>query len=399
MNPNLDQLQPYPFEKLQALKSGLTPPAALSPIYLSIGAPKHAAPEWLKQTLIEHLDDIAHYPATRGIPALREAICTWLIQRYGLPADSLDPEQHVLPVSGTREALFAIAQTLIQPTPAPPMVLMPNPFYQIYEGAALLAHAQPYFLNTTAETHFIPDFAAVPESIWAHCQLLYLCTPGNPAGAVMPEETLAHVLNLAEQYDFIIACDECYSEIYPDEHCPPMGLLQAANNLGNTDYKRCLVFNSLSKRSNVPGLRSGFVAGDAELIRRFHQYRTYQGCTLPVPTQKASIAAWQDETHVRDNRTQYREKFAKVLAILSPVLDVYEPDAGFYLWPKVPIDDTTFTQGLYQTQNVTVLPGQYLSREAQGINPGQQHVRMALVATTEECVEAAHRIKHYITSL
>ena len=319
-------------------------------------------------------------------------------RRFALPANSLDAERHVLPVNGTREALFAFAQCAIDRR-QPARVLMPNPFYQIYEGAALLAGAMPYFLNTTADSGLAPNFEAVPEQVWQECQLLYLCTPGNPTGAVIDQETLQHLIGLAEKYDFIIASDECYSEIYFDEDEPPVGLLQAAAAMGNDDYRRCIVFHSLSKRSNLPGMRSGFVAGDAGIIRDFFRYRTYHGCSMAPYAQAASIKAWGDEQHVQENRRYYQQKFAAVLDILTPVMDISRPDAGFYLWPRTPVDDTVFARELYARHNVTVLPGSYLSRVAHGGNPGSFHVRIALVAELDECVDAATRIRTLCESL
>ena len=398
MNPDLDKLQPYPFERLNTLKAGKTPPAKPH-IALSIGEPKHATPQLIAAALQQHLDTgLASYPLTRGVPALRESICGWLTRRFDLPGESLDPERHVLPVNGTREALFAFAQALIE-RERPALVVSPNPFYQIYEGAAMLAGATPYFIPCTAENGYLPDFDAVSPDTWDRCQLLYLCSPGNPTGAVIPQHTLQRLIGLADRHDFVIASDECYSEIYFDEAAPPVGLLQAAAALGNTDYRRCVVFHSLSKRSNAPGLRSGFVAGDAALMSGFLRYRTYHGCAMPLQHQYASIAAWQDEQHVRDNRREYRKKFDAVLEVLDGCLEVALPDAGFYLWPKTPVSDELFARELFAQQNVTVLPGRYLSRDVDGFNPGAGHVRMALVATGEECIEAARRIKQFIANL
>ena len=397
MNPDLSHLQPYPFERLAKLFEGVSPPQTLNKISLSIGEPKHTTPAFITEEVITHLHGLSRYPLTRGSKELRCAISEWLTARFSLPAGSLDPEQQVLPVNGTREALFAFAQCVIDRTAAP-VVLMPNPFYQIYEGAALLAGAEPWFLNTTRETAFRPDFESVPESTWSRCQLVYICTPGNPTGAVMNSAELRRLIELADRHDFVIASDECYSEIYPDESSPPCGLLQAAAEMGRDDFSRCMVFHSLSKRSNAPGLRSGFVAGDANLVRNFLRYRTYHGCAMPPATQAASIRAWQDENHVIENRRLYREKFAAVLEILTPVLDVQLPDAGFYLWPHTPVDGEEFARGLLAQQNVIVLPGSYLSRTAAGINPGQGHVRMALVAPLEDCIEAAERIKSWLST-
>ena len=398
MNPNLSKLQPYPFERLAKLFEGTTPPAQLHSISLSIGEPRHPTPGFITEEVITHLHGLSRYPITRGIPELRSAIASWLQTRFGLAANSLDPDTQVLPVNGTREALFAFAQCIVDPATAP-LVLMPNPFYQIYEGAALLAGATPWFMNTTRASGYRPDFNSVPESVWQRCQLVYICTPGNPTGAVISAAQLQQLIGLADQYDFVIASDECYSEIYPEAGDPPTGLLQAAAALGRDDFSRCMVFHSLSKRSNAPGLRSGFVAGDARLIEQFLRYRTYHGCAMPPATQAASIRAWQDEAHVIENRTLYTHKFAAVLDILAPVLDVQQPEAGFYLWPQTPFDDTEFARDLLGQQNVAVLPGSYLSRSAGGINPGANHVRLALVAPVEDCIEAAERIKTYIVSL
>jgi N-succinyldiaminopimelate aminotransferase len=398
MNPYLDKLQPYPFEKLAKLKQGIQPPIHLSPIVLSIGEPKHPAPRFIADTLAEHFGGLANYPATKGIPELRAAIAAWLSKRFHLPEGAVDPERHILPCAGTREALFAFAQAVIDPREKP-LVLMPNPFYQIYEGAALLAGAESYFLNTTRETGYLPDFDAVPEAIWARCQLLYICSPGNPTGAVIPAETHRRLIELSQRFGFIIASDECYSELYMDEAAPPPGLLQTAHAMGNTRFERCVVFHSLSKRSNAPGLRSGLVAGDAGILAKFLLYRTYHGCALSLPVQQASLAAWRDESHVVENRALYRQKFAAVHEVLNGVLDVAIPPAGFYLWPRTPGDDQEFARGLFAETNVTVLPGSYLSREAHGLNPGRNHVRMALVASLEECMDAARRIREFVQSL
>lgn len=398
MNPDLDRLQPYPFEKLAALKAGVVPPADLGPIALSIGEPKHPTPDFITETLIAHLHLLSSYPTTRGLPALRQAIGEWLSRRFQLPAGGLDPERQILPLNGTREGLFALPQALVDRS-RQPLVLMPNPFYQIYEGAALLAGAEPRYLPCLAEQGYLPDFATVTADTWRRCQLLYLCSPGNPSGAVIPLATLQRLIELAEEFDFVIAADECYAELYDDEARPPVGLLQAAASLRRGDYRRCLVFHSLSKRSNVPGLRSGFVAGDAELIERFFQYRTYHGCAMPVQHQHASLAAWRDEAHVVANRALYRAKFDAVLAILGEVLEVSRPAGGFYLWPRTPIPDPDFARGLFAASNVTVLPGSYLSRAVEGVDPGAGRVRLALVAPLDECVEAAWRIRRYLEGL
>lgn len=394
MNPYLQALQPYPFEKLAALKQGIVPPAKPH-IALSIGEPQHPTPELISATLIARLGGLAQYPATKGIPELRATIAAWLERRFALPAGAVDPERQVLPCAGTREALFSFAQCVVDGRERP-LVLMPNPFYQIYEGAALLAGAEPYFLNTTRDTGYLPDFDAVPEAVWARCRLLYICSPGNPTGAVIGAETLRTLIERSSRYGFVIASDECYSELYADEAAPPPGLLQVAHAMGNTNFERCVVFHSLSKRSNAPGLRSGFVAGDAAVLKQYLLYRTYHGCALSVPVQHASLAAWQDESHVVENRALYRAKFAAVHGILREVLDVVLPSAGFYLWPQTPGDEQEFARGLFAQQNVTVLPGSYLSREAHGINPGSRHVRMALVAPLAECVDAAHRVVEFV---
>lgn len=398
MNSHLKLLQPYPFEKLQQLKQGVNPPADLSPVALSIGEPRHPAPEFVAEALTADLHTLCNYPVTRGLDALREAIAAWASRRYRLGDGALDPARQVVPVNGTREALFAIAQAVVDRA-GEPLVMMPNPFYQIYEGAALLAGAQPYFMNCTADHAYLPDLDAVSDTDWRRCQLIYVCSPGNPTGAVADLDFFQRLLELADRHDFVIASDECYSELYPDEERPPLGLLEACARLGRDDYRRCLVFNSLSKRSNLPGLRSGFVAGDADIIAPFLHFRTYHGCAMPLFAQRASIAAWGDEQHVLANRELYREKFRRVLEILAPVMEVAAPDAGFYLWPRTPGDDATFARTLYAQQNVTVLPGSYLSRDSNGINPGSDHVRIALVAPLAECVDAAQRIRHCIESL
>jgi N-succinyldiaminopimelate aminotransferase len=398
MNYHLSLLQPYPFEKLAQLKAGVTPPAHLNPIALSIGEPKHAPPAFVLQTLTDELKGLSQYPQTKGLPELRTAIADWATRRFQLQPGSLSAEHHVLPVAGTREALFSFAQTCITPSTGAKIV-MPNPFYQIYEGAALLAGAEPYFLNCTAENAFVPDFAAVPDAIWRDCKLLYICSPGNPTGTVLGRETLQYLIDLADRFDFIIASDECYSELYFDEQQPPLGLLEVCAQMGRHDFKRCVVFHSLSKRSNLPGLRSGFVAGDADILKPYLLYRTYQGCALPVPTQLASVSAWRDEGHVRENRELYRQKFSVVFETLKNHLDVSMPDAGFYLWPRTPISDTEFTRQLFAQQNVTVLPGQFLARPTPVGNPGENRVRLALVATLAECREAAERIRHFVSGL
>ena len=389
MNPYLEHLQPYPFAKLDQLFSDLTPATEKTRIALSIGEPQHKSPTFVLKAVSDNLHRLANYPSSAGLPELRNTIAHWLQRRYGLP--DVDPDTQVLPVSGTREALFSFAQTVVTANPTA-LVMSPNPFYQIYEGAALLAGATPHFINCTEESGLLPDFRSVTEQQWQQCQLLYLCNPGNPTGALMPIEQLQHVIRLAQQHDFVIASDECYSEIYFDEESPPPGLLQACAAMGNSEYRNCVVFHSLSKRSNLPGLRSGFVAGDARILRGFLQYRTYHGCAMPIHHQLGSIAAWSDEQHVKANRQQYRDKFAAVLAELKGHLPVALPEAGFYLWPKTPVSDTEFARQLYAGENVIVLPGRFLARDSGGINPGENRVRMALVASIEDCIEAAQRI-------
>jgi len=399
MNPNLDLLHPYPFEKLTQLKQGVTPNQDKTHIALSIGEPKHETPELIHQALNDHAEGIAKYPTTKGVPELRQAIADWISQRFNIAKSDIDAETQVLPVSGTREALFSFTQAVIDSSKPGALVIMPNPFYQIYEGAAILAGAEPYFLNTTEASNYLPDFDSVPDEIWRRCQLIFICSPGNPTGTVISEQAHKKLLLLAEQFDFTIASDECYTEIYDDENNPPQGLLESAHNMGNTVFNRCVMFQSLSKRSNAPGLRSGFVAGDAKILNKYFKYRTYHGCAQPFPTQYASVAAWKDETHVTENRVLYREKFAAFIDILGDVCSINKPPASFYIWLKTSIDDTDFAQRLFAQQNITVLPGSFLSRDADGINPGKNHVRIALVAPVSECIEAANRIKHFINTL
>jgi N-succinyldiaminopimelate aminotransferase len=391
MNPDLELLSPYPFQRLARALAQERAPASLEPITLSIGEPRHPTPGFISEALLSHLHGLSSYPQTRGSQPLREAIAAWLGRRYALPEGTLDPERHVLPVNGTREALFAFAQCVVDRNRAP-LVLMPNPFYQIYEGAARLAGARPYYLGCERANGYLPELDTVSERVWQQCQLLYLCSPGNPTGAVLDEPTLQRLLGLAERYDFVIASDECYSEIYTDEQAPPPGLLGAAARMGNDSFRRCVVFNSLSKRSNAPGLRSGLVAGDPTLLGGFLRYRTYHGCAMAPPTQAASVAAWGDEVHVAENRRLYREKFDAVLQILTPHLGLKRPAGGFYLWARTPGDDEAFTQALFRHQHVTVLPGSYLSRSVEDHDPGRGHVRIALVAPLDECIEAAQRI-------
>ena len=398
MNPNISRLHSYPFEKLAKLKTNVTPDESREHIALSIGEPKHPAPQFVLDTLANALESVSQYPITKGTQALREAICQWLIQRFKLNNTAINANEHILPVNGTREALFAFAQAMLDNTKSA-LVLSPNPFYQIYEGAALLASADILFLNTTADTDFEPMLDSVDEKTWQRCQLIYLCSPGNPTGKVLSKKYLSQLLDLADKYNFIIAADECYSEIYPDENNPPPGLLEVAAETGRDDFQRCVVFHSLSKRSNLPGLRSGFVAGDKSIIQTFLKYRTYHGCAMPLYAQQASIAAWSDEVHVINNRAMYRSKFENVLKILKPVMNVEAPDASFYLWPETPIDDQVFAKQLFEKENITVLPGSFLSRVSNGVNPGQNRIRMALVAELDQCIDAANRIKNFINNL
>jgi N-succinyldiaminopimelate aminotransferase len=392
MNPLLDRLQPYPFERLRTLLAGVAPPA-VSPIRLSIGEPRHATPDVIRTALTTHLDGLATYPATAGLDVLRQAMARWFSWRFALPA--LDAARDVLPVNGTREALFAFAQAVIDASRPDPLVVCPNPFYQIYEGAALLAGATPVFLNQTAENNFDLDFDRLTEEQWRRVQLLYVCTPGNPTGRVVELDVWRTLFEYADRYGFVIAADECYSEIYPDEQAPPPGGLEAAHRLGR-DFRNLVVFTSLSKRSNAPGLRSGGVAGDAALLKRFLLYRTYHGGAMSLTVQHASMAAWSDEEHVRENRARYRQKFAAIVPLLEPVLGVSEPDASFYLWARVPGgDDEAFARDLFAATHVSVLPGRYLARQAHGVNPGSGYVRIALVPEIEECVEAARRIVEF----
>ncbi len=397
MNPRLGKLQPYPFEKLRGLLAGVTPNPALKPVNLSIGEPKHPTPALVKDALVDALEGLASYPATAGTPALREAIAAWLMRRYAL--DAIDPATQILPINGSREALFAFAQTVVDATRPGARVVCPNPFYQIYEGAALLAGAEPLYLHATSENDYRIDYAALPDAAWRDVQLVYACSPANPSGSVMTLDDWRRLFELSDRHGFVIASDECYSELYFDEARPPLGALQAARRLGRAGFPRLVVFSSLSKRSNAPGMRSGFVAGDAALLKSFLLYRTYHGSAMSLPVQQASIAAWRDEAHVRDNRRLYAEKFAAVLPMIEAPLSAYMPEGGFYLWMRTPIDDCDFARRLQHEYNVLVLPGSYLAREAHGRNPGRDYVRIALVATREECVEAAARIRQFAQTL
>lgn len=390
MNPDLSRLQPYPFQRLSALFKDVQPPAQLTAINLSIGEPKHPTPDFIKQALLQHLDGLSVYPATAGTEDLRKSISGWLERRYALPA--LDAATQVLPVNGSREALFAFAQAVIDRTQPSARVIMPNPFYQIYEGAALLAGATPEFLNASPQNGYRADWAQLDESVWRDTQLIYVCSPSNPTGSLLSLDDWKALFELSDRHGFVIASDECYSEIYFDEGAPPLGGLQAAQQLGRGDYRRLVCFGSLSKRSNVPGMRSGYVAGDAQVLKSFLLYRTYHGGAMNPAVQAASRAAWNDEEHVRDNRRLYREKFDAVTRILREVIDVDLPQGGFYLWLKTPIDDTEFARTLYRTYNLTVLPGSFLAREARGVNPGRGYVRVALVPAPQACIEAAHRL-------
>lgn len=393
MNPNLAKLQAYPFEKLRLLFKDVEPNPRYSAINLGIGEPKHPTPEFIRQALTQNLSGLASYPATAGTPALREAVASWARRRYGLTA--LDAQTQVLPVNGTREALFALAQVVTDPGRGDALVVCPNPFYQIYEGAALLAGATPYYVNALPERTYAIDYAGVPADVLARTQLVYACSPANPTGRVMNLDEWRLLFELADRHGFVIASDECYSEIYFNESNPPLGALTAAQELGRKDYSRLIVFSSLSKRSNVPGMRTGFVAGDAGVIKQFLLYRTYHGSAMSPPAQAASVAAWGDEAHVQENRRLYAEKFRAVLPLLQSPLATSIPDGGFYCWTCTPVDDERFARDLYREYNVTVLPGSYLARQAHGRNPGQNFVRMALVAPLTECIEAAGRINQF----
>jgi N-succinyldiaminopimelate aminotransferase len=401
MNPNLDKLQPYPFEKLRQLFAGIAPPAGRKEIKLSIGEPQHGTPEFIKTALIEGLNGLAAYPATSGSDALRQAISAWIARRYGIPA--LDSADQVIPVNGSREALFAFAQCIVDAGKFDALVLSPNPFYQIYEGAAYLAGAQPLFFNQLPQNGFATDFRAIPADTWKRVQLVYVCSPANPTGKVMTLDEWRTLFALSDEFGFVIAADECYSEIYFDEAAPPLGGLEAAHKLDRSDYRNLVMFSSLSKRSNVPGMRSGFVAGDAAILKKFWLYRTYHGCAMNPAVQHASAVAWADEAHVRENRRLYQEKFAQVTPLISQHLETGLPDAGFYLWAAVSryaaISDTDFARELHRQYNVTVLPGSYLARAAGGVNPGAGFVRIALVAGLDECLDAAQRIADFCQSL
>ena len=396
MNPNLDRLQPYPFQKLNKLFEGITPEQAYSPISLHIGEPKHATPDFIRRAVTDNLASMAVYPTTLGDRSLRTSIAAWLRRRYRLP--EIDPDTQVIPVNGSREALFSFAQAVVDPSSAEAIVVCPNPFYQIYEGAALLAAATPHFLNMVPENDFALDYDQLPEDTWSHCQLVYVCSPGNPTGRVTSMDEWRYLFELSDRYGFVIASDECYAEIYFDEDTPPLGALEAAQRLGRNGFPRLVVFSSLSKRSNVPGMRSGFAAGDASILKKFLLYRTYHGSAMNPAVQAASKSAWDDEDHVIENRRLYRDKFQAVTEPLQETLQVSMPDAAFYLWVRTPVSDVQFTRELYRNYNVTVLPGSYLARHAHGINPGENFIRIALVAPLAECVEAVERIKMLVSA-
>jgi len=396
MNSDLSRLHPYPFEQLRALFAQRPASLDMTPISLSIGEPKHPTPRFIEQALIANLNGLANYPATLGSVTLREAIAAWLTRRYNVPR--LDPARQILPVTGTREALFAIAQTIVDRDRKPAKVVCPNPFYQIYEGATFLAGAEPIYANIDAAANFTVDYTCVSAKEWAQVQLVYVCSPGNPTGAVMDRRAWGELFSLSDRYGFVIVSDECYSEIYFGEQAP-LGALEAADQLGRPDFERLVCCTSLSKRSNVPGMRSGFMAGDAKILEKFLLYRTYHGCAMSPPIQAASAAAWADEDHVRENRAKYRQKFEQVTPLLQSVLETRLPDAAFYLWVKTPIGDEEFAQRLHAEYNVAVLPGSYLARQAHGLNPGAHYVRVALVPELESCLEGAQRIVQFAHSL
>ncbi len=397
MNSRLDKLKEYPFQRLNRLLNGLDPATDKERIILSLGEPKHKPPSFILEILADGAHLLAGYPSTRGEERLRKSICKWLSRRFAINQELLDPASHVLPVSGSREAIFSFIQAAInRNTHNPARVVMPNPFYQIYEGATIMAGATPYFLNSTEENFWLPQLDNVPVHIWQDTQLLILCSPDNPTGSVIPAEIYSKALDLADRHDFIVAADECYSEIYSDENNPPVGLLQIAMEKGRASFERCIVFHSLSKRSNLPGLRSGFVAGDSSLIDAYFKYRTYHGCVPNRLTQAVSVAAWDNDDHVVQNRAVYREKFTAVVDILQDVLQLNNPAAGFYLWPRTPGNAEDFSRELFVNENVVTLPGTYLARDTVNGNPGQNRVRIALVAELQECIDAARRIRHFV---
>ncbi len=397
MNPKLNQLQSYPFQKLKQLLDGVTHNRGLSAINLQIGEPKHATPDFIRQGMIDHMDGLSAYPMTSGSVSLRNTLANWIQRRFNLT--EINPDTEVIPVNGSREALFSFAQAVVDTDKGRAIVICPNPFYQIYEGAVLLAGAEPYFMNASSQNHFACDFSQVSNVIWSNTQIVYVCSPNNPTGRVMTLEEWKQLFELSDRYGFVIASDECYSEIYFTEMVPPLGALDAAQRMGQYGFPRLMVFNSLSKRSNVPGLRSGFVAGDAQILEKFLLYRTYHGSAMSPVVQAASAIAWNDEVHVIENRRLYTQKFSDAERILSDVINLQMPDAGFYFWLETPISDTEFTKRLYQDYNVTVLPGSYLARDVHGVNPGANYVRIALVTTPLECAEAMQRIKNFMSDL
>lgn len=394
MNPDLDRLQPYPFERLAQLNAGVQPPADKPPISLSIGEPRHAPPAFALKTYETALTRFSNYPTTKGLPELNQSVADWATRRFGL-GKGLDPAAQVVPVNGTREAIFSFVQACLNRAEKP-VVVYQNPFYQIYEGATILAGGEPFLLDCRPENGYLPDFDSVPAEIWQRCQLVFVCSPGNPTGTIVDKAAYQRLLALADEYDFVIASDECYSEIYQDESAPPTGLLQVCAETGRHDFRRCVVFHSLSKRSNMPGMRSGFIAGDASLLRPYLRYRTYHGCAMPVPTQLTSIELWQDEAHVLENRDLYRQKYRIFTDILEGVLPLNVPPASFYLWPQTPWSDEQFARDLLAQENVHILPGRYLGRENNGSNPGDNHCRLALVSSVDDCEIAARRIRQFI---
>ena len=399
MNSRLNKLKEYPFQRLNRLLDGLVPPANKSRIMLSLGEPKHEPPAFIHDILAKGGHLLAGYPGTRGEESLRISICNWLSRRFSIDTSLLDPARHVLPVSGSREAIFSFIQAAVDRSKhGPARVVLPNPFYQIYEGATLMAGATPYFLNSTEENDWLPQLEDVPESIWQETQLLILCSPDNPTGTVIPAEIYTRALELADRYDFIIAADECYSELYRDENKPPAGLLQIAADQGRENFERCITFHSLSKRSNLPGLRSGFVAGDKNIMDAYFKYRTYHGCVPNRLTQAISVAAWDDDEHVIRNRAVYRDKFSAVVDILEDILNLNQPAAGFYLWPETPVSEEEFSRSLFKHENIVTLPGTYLARDTINGNPGKNRIRIALVAEQQECIEAASRIRDFVTT-
>ena len=388
----------YPFERLNNLLAPLTPNSNATAISLSIGEPKHHPPDFALETLSDQEKMralLATYPSTKGTPKLRQSISTWLKSRFSL---EVDYEAEILPVNGTREALFSFAQAVIS-NKTNPIVIMPNPFYQIYEGAALLAGASTFFCSSFETNNYLQDFESIPSETWRNTELIYICSPANPTGKSLSEDQIEKLIDLAHQYDFTIASDECYSEIYSSSHNKPNSLLKISENIGNKSFEKCIIFHSLSKRSNLPGLRSGFVAGDSSLLKQYFLYRTYHGCAMAGHAQEISALAWSDESHVDENRDKYTEKFSVVEEILKDHYKLYRPEGGFYHWIKTPIDDQQFAARLMETQNVKVMPGSFLSREDEGEDPGLDHIRVAWVSEKEECIEAARRLVEFARGL